>query len=37
VLFAVKKLMSIIQLMSASQELADIDIEERKKKAEKTE
>jgi len=32
ILFAVKKLMSVIQLISASQQLAEIDIAERKEK-----
>lgn len=32
VLFLIKKLMSVVQLMSASQELAEIDIAERKEK-----
>lgn len=32
ILFAVKKLMSIIQLISASEQLAEMDIEERKEK-----
>ena len=32
VLFAIKKLMSIIQLISASELLADMDISERKEK-----
>ncbi len=35
ILFGVKKLMSVIQLISASEQLAEIDIEERKEKEKK--